>query len=72
MVYDNVDYKSEAAEASCLNPRYNPGGVGCDKVDWPDFPDYIINYHIVYRDQRCTSGFTFQYATGVCKAVVIQ
>jgi hypothetical protein len=75
IVYKNIWYDTEREHNLCQSPLTagkTPGLVCAKDKDWPDYPEYIINYHIEDKVKRCAAGFEFQYATGICKAVVIQ
>ena len=71
--YKNVWYKSQAIETQCQTTgwKVSPPPICNVRQDWPDFPDYIISYMIIDRDNRCALGFTYNYALNICKPVVI-
>jgi hypothetical protein len=72
LVYKNISYKNKETAYLCepIPPRNYP--VTCVKnTDWPDFPEYIINYRIMDLDQRCVAGWTYDYIDNICRAQVI-
>jgi hypothetical protein len=72
LIYNNVWYKSEAIENQCkIATKFGYPSICFDKKDWPDFPDYIINYRIIDRDYRCPNGFIYSYASNLCHSVII-
>ena len=69
LIYGNMWYKSEAIEGFCLSDLW---GYDCRLIDWPDYPDYIINYRIIDRDgPRCAENGDYDYTTGACRGIII-
>lgn len=70
MIYANEWYTTPAIEQQCIGVQIHPLPI-CSQSssyqDWPDFPDYIINFRIIDRDgPHCIAGDTYSYTTGYC------
>lgn len=70
MIYANEWYTTQAIEQQCTGALLHPPPI-CSQSssyqDWPDFPDYIINFRIIDRDgPHCIPGDTYSYTTGYC------
>jgi len=69
-IYENKSYKTENAWKFC--PSQDISGYDCTLKDWPDFPEYQLNYRIIDKDgPRCDAGFTYSYAKNTCDPDVI-
>jgi hypothetical protein len=69
-VYSNIWYASESDEIDC---NIEPICGHAINTDWPDYPDYIINFRIIDKEPRCPNpGDTYNYTTDQCTGVIIR